>query len=88
MREQVELLINHADAEALRIERVPYFNLFSVEKNLARVRVDRSGENLCERAFARAVFTHQSMDFTRGQGEACAAQGLYAVVMFTNACNA
>ena len=85
VREQIELLIDNPDAEALRIERTLYLDLFSVEENLSGVGANRSGDDFRKGAFARAVFAHQRVDFAGGQGETGAAQGLHAVVVFADA---
>jgi hypothetical protein len=65
VREQIELLVNDADAEALGVERARDRHRAAVHAETPRVSPDDSGDNPRQRAFSRAVFTHQRVDFTR-----------------------
>ena len=82
VRKQVELLIDDADSQALRVERTLDFDRFAVEENSSGVRANRSGDDFRERAFSRAVFTHQGVHFPGGQRKIRAAQRLHAIVVF------
>ena len=62
--------MHHRDAELSGHERVGRVNRLSIELDFAFVGGVNAGENLAERAFARAVFTNERMATTVVDGEA------------------
>jgi hypothetical protein len=66
MRRQRQLLINHGDAAAPRVERIGRHEGLAVEFDCARIRTVRAAEDFHQRAFARAIFPDQDMHLARG----------------------
>src|SRR6266850_6353042 len=66
---QVELLMNDADAVALRRARAADFDRAAVEKDLPGVFLVHASEHLHQRGFARPVFAHQRMNLAGQQVE-------------------
>ena len=64
-REEVEFLMDDADAEALRIARIGDVNGLAVDGDPRGIGGGGAGENPGKRAFAGAVFADQGMDFAR-----------------------
>src|SRR5229473_1323769 len=71
---QVELLMNDADAVALRRARAADFDRAAVEKYLPGVFLVHASEHLHQRGFARAVFAHQRMNLAGQQVELAVVQ--------------
>ena len=65
--EQVELLVDDADAEALRVERAGDGGGRAVDARCAAIGPHRPGDNLRQGAFAGAVFAHQRVHFAGAQ---------------------
>ena len=61
--EQVQFLIDDADAEALRVERSGDFDGRAAERDRAAIGARRPCQNARQRALAGAVFAHQGMHF-------------------------
>jgi hypothetical protein len=80
-RKQVELLVDDADAEALRVARVSDVDALARHRNVRAVRRGRAGQDAGQRALARAVFPDERVRFARAQGEAGAAQRAHAAVV-------
>ena len=59
VRQQVDLLVDRADARALRIVRRREAHRLAVEPQLALVERERAGDRLDERRLARAVLAHE-----------------------------
>ena len=70
--------MHHGDAELTGHERVGRMNQPSIELDFAFVRGVNAGENLSERAFARAVFADERMATAVVDGEAHAIKRQHA----------
>ena len=79
-----EFLMDHGDAELAGHERVGRMNPPSVELDFAFVRGVNAGENLSERAFARAVFADERMATALFDGEAYTIERHHAGEAFGN----
>ena len=64
LRNQVQFLMDDGDAGALGFDGVADLHGLAVDQDLARIGLVDAAQNLHERRFARAVFTHQRMNFT------------------------
>ena len=62
LRDQVQLLIDHADAGGLRFDRRESVDGFSVHHDLALGRGDRAGDHFAKRRFPRAVLAEERVD--------------------------
>ena len=69
MRHQVQFLVDHADAEALRRRGVRNLDFRTLEPNLAGVALVDAVEDLHERRLAGAVLADQCMDLARKEVE-------------------
>ena len=58
-----EVLVHHADAVRNRIERVVDFHLGALDQNTALLTVFQTKQDFHQGCFARAVFSHQRMNF-------------------------
>ena len=67
MRNEVELLIDHADAERQRVARAPDLDSPSVDPNVAGVLRVGTAEDLHQRRLPCAVFAEQHVDGARLQ---------------------
>ena len=61
--EQVEFLIDDADAETLRVQRGGDFDGRAVDRNGAAIGSGGAGQNARQRALAGAVFAHERVHF-------------------------
>ena len=82
--EQIQLLVDDADAGALRVERAGDGGGPAVDADDAAIGPHRSGDDLGQRALARAVLAHQRVDFAGLQRESGFAEGVNAAVMFAD----
>ena len=73
VRKHIELLVDDADAQALRVEGARDGSGLAVDGDGTAVRSDGAREDLGERALAGAVFADQRVDLARLQGEVSAA---------------
>jgi hypothetical protein len=78
IRDEVDLLINGADAEALSVGGRMGADGLSVEEDIASIAGVNASENFDESGFAGAVFAHEGMDFTRAEGEIDGGEGFDA----------
>ena len=62
--DQLEVLVDHADAERVGVVRVADLDLAAVLVDLAFLRLIKAEEDAHERRFACAVFTEQGVDLT------------------------
>ena len=62
--DQLEVLVDHADAERVGVVRVADLDLAAVLVDLAFLRLVKAEEDAHERRFACAVFTEQGVDLT------------------------
>ena len=70
MGNQVEFLVDYADAQFLRLPRAGDLNPPSVDENFAAVFPVGPAQDFHQRGLARAVFPQQHMDFSPRQVEA------------------
>ena len=84
-REEVELLVDDADAEALGVAGMADFDGAAVDLNPGGVGLGDAGEDAREGALARAVLADQGVDFAAAEREACAAERPDAAVVFGDA---
>ncbi len=82
--EQVQFLIDDADAEALRVQRSGDFDGRSAQRDGSAVGARRPGQNAREGAFAGAIFAHEGMHFAGAELEVCALEGVDAAVAFSD----
>jgi hypothetical protein len=64
MRSQQALLVDHAYAVRLRFGWRAERHALAAPKDLTSIRGDHPGDDLHQRRFTGAVFSHQEMDFT------------------------
>ena len=84
-RDQVDLLVNRADAQPLRLGRRTRIDGTPVKKELAAVAAACAGEHFDQCAFTGAVLAHQRVDFTPAQREINPVQGAHAGESFRDA---
>jgi hypothetical protein len=65
VRHQVQFLVNHGDSRIQGGERRREFHRFALQANFAGVRLIDPGDDLHQRRFAGAIFTHQGVDGPR-----------------------
>jgi hypothetical protein len=75
VRQQVELLVDHADAGALGVQRVREGDPAAEERDLALVRLVGAPEDLHQRRLAGAVLAHERVDLADAAGEVDAGDG-------------
>ena len=80
--EQVEFLIDDADAEALRVQRGGDFDRRAIQRNEAAIGARGPGENARQRALAGAVLAHQGVHFPGAEREIRAFERIDAAVVF------
>ncbi|MPM59588.1 hypothetical protein SDC9_106432 [bioreactor metagenome] len=85
--EQVELLMDNAHAEALRLRGGVDFNFFAEEFDRTAILGVDTGQNLHQRAFARAVFTDQREHLARVERQIHAVERMYAGKELLNPCH-
>ena len=78
--EQVEFLIDDADAETLRVQRSGDFDGRAVERNGAAIGARGAGQNARQGALAGAVFAHQGVHFAGAEVEIRALERVDAAV--------
>ena len=75
LRDQGQLLVDHADPQAPGGERVAEGEVLVAQPNAARVGYERARERLDERALARAVFAQQGVDLACAKVEVHLVEG-------------
>ena len=75
---QVDLLINRADPEALCFGGRMRINGTTFEQDCTAIATINAGEHLDQRAFAGAVLAHQGVDFASAQREIHTIKGAHA----------
>ena len=83
-RQQVEFLIDNANAQIERLARGEMGIALPLEDNLPTVGLIGPGENLHQRRFTRPIFAQQRMDRTRFTGKRNIRQRPYAGECFRN----
>ena len=58
--------MDHADAQSLGLCGRADIHLLAIQQDSAVILLGGPGEDFHQRAFARAIFTHQRVDFTPG----------------------
>jgi hypothetical protein len=85
VREEIQLLVDDADAEALRVERAFDADRIAVQRDDAGVGRGGAGQNTRQGALTRAVLADQRMYLAGTQIEVRAPQRVDAAVMFADA---
>src|SRR3954467_7423355 len=67
-------LVHHRDAVRRRLRRVLKRDFLASPEHIARVRLSDPGNNLPQRGLARAVLSHQKMNFALIDGKVTVAQ--------------
>ena len=67
--------MHHCNSVFQRVFRAGKIDLLAIEENLALGRLVEADENVHERRFSRAVFSHKAADGAGGNGEAYIPQG-------------
>ncbi len=65
LRSEIELLIDHADAHPMGLNRADHVNYLAIHPNLAVVRAFRSGKDLHQGGLAGAILATDCMDLAR-----------------------
>src|SRR5262245_36473412 len=78
MRDQIDLLIDGADAQSFSLFGRAWMYLDTFEANRPAIAWEDPGKHFYQRAFARPVLAHQCMDVAATNGEVHALQCLYA----------
>ena len=76
--DDLELLVNDADAEAGRVSRPVHRHRHTGDGDLARVRTMDPGQDLHQRRLARAILAHEPDDLSGGHVEVHAIEGDHA----------
>ena len=73
--DELEMLMNHADAQGIGILRAANFSRLSIDQKLTAVRVVYTGDHVHQRRFAAAVFAQQGENFSSADGQGDIAVG-------------
>ena len=84
VRKKVQLLIDDADSEVLRVQRTGDRRRLAIDKNRPSIGPNGSGDDFGESAFPGAILTHQRMDFSGTQCEVRVTECGDAAVMLVN----
>jgi hypothetical protein len=88
MRRQIQFLVNHRNAASHCLQRTARRVRRAVQKHFAAVRLQRAAQRFHQRAFARAIFANQRVNFPRRHFQRNAAQGLHPLETFAQTRNA